>query len=312
MFFFRIHLLRWYRYMNELGPIRSILILVFLFAVLHYGVTQFLAGEHYWGYSPLLLIQSIQFGRKDLKLLELAHLNQYWLYLLIYALIGSMSLVAFLANGLFIESLIVLAFVAVTPLINFNGVNMDRFFVSVGDFLPYKNFEWRTGLRQYGLAVILLTIAGISLSKFQGGVPLIIFFLTLNTSVFYLFGESKELLMANYNSPEQLILDKLKEHFTVFFLLILPMSILYLIFNPSLWFVLLYVWVIAFLASINAILFKYQGYEPGARFDNNNVLQGLMLVFFLIPFLFPIPIIMMIVNYKKSIKNLKPYFYYDH
>jgi hypothetical protein len=309
MFFFRIHLLRWYRYVNELGPIRSILILVLLFAVVRYGVTQFLAGEHYWGYLPLLLIQSIQFARKDFKMLQLAHLNQYWLYLFIYALIGSISLIAFLTSGLFVEALIVLAFVAVTPLINFNGVNMDRFFVSVGDFLPYKNFEWRTGLRQYGLAVILLTIAGLGLSIFQGGVPVVIFFLTLNTSVFYLFGESKELLIANYASPRQLIFTKLKSHMAMFYTLILPMSILYIIFNPSLWFVLLYVWVIAFLASINAILFKYQGYEPGARFDNNNVLQGLMLVFFLIPFLFPIPIIMMIVNYKKSIKNLKTYFY---
>ncbi|MFY0671861.1 MAG: hypothetical protein JXQ87_00570 [Bacteroidia bacterium] len=308
----RIHILRWYRYINELGPIRAILILFILFALMRYAFTQFLAGEHYWGYLPLLLIQAIQFSRKDYKLLQLAHLSQYVLYLLVYSIIGSISVLAFSFLGLYINALIVLGFVVISPLINFNGVTMDRFFLNIGDFLPYKNFEWRTGLRQYGLAVIVLLLCGIGLSKFQGGVPVIIFFLTLNTSVFYLFGESKELLVANYASPHQLIINKLKNHCFIFYLLILPMSILYVAFNPGLWFVLLYVWIVAFLATINAVLFKYRSYRPGARFDNNNVLQGLMLVFFLIPFLFPIPIVMMIINYKKSVENLKPYFYNDH
>jgi len=34
----------------------------------------------------------------------------------------------------------------------------------------------------------------------------------------------------------------------------------------------------------------------------------LMLAFFLIPFLMPVPIIMAFINYRKSVKNLSQYF----
>jgi hypothetical protein len=115
-------------------------------------------------------------------------------------------------------------------------------------------------------------------------------------------------LVASGKSEKQLLFAKIKGHLKLFYLLILPMVLLDVMLHYEYWYVLLYALLVAFLANINAILFKYASYQPGARFDNNSLLQGLMLAFFLVPFLFPIPIIMMVVNYKKARLNLEPYF----
>lgn len=308
LFFLKLHAKRWMRFVAELGFVRIILVLVLFVMAMRFASMQFMAGNSYLGLVLIPLMQTIQMRRKDQLLLKNSGINGVRLYT---------SLFLFLSLPLFIVYLwlqewsfagILLAFALVIPHTKRAMFNLDNLFIGIGDFLPFRFFEWRTGLRQYGLAVIFLFLLGAGLSFLPGAVPIIIFFLTLNTSVFYLFGESKELLVANAQSSSGLLLGKIKGHLFLFYTMICPLVILDLVFHPELWYVLAYVLIIAFFASANAILFKYAAYEPGERFDNNNVLQGLMLAFFLIPFLMPVPIIMAFINYRKSVKNLSQYF----
>ena len=90
-------------------------------------------------------------------------------------------------------------------------------------------------------------------------------------------------------------------------MLTFPLIVLFFVFNSQYWFILLYVVIIAFIVNINAIIFKYACYEPGAKLDNNQTLQVLSFGAFLIPFLFPIPIVLSVINYRKALKNLQPY-----
>lgn len=308
LFFIKLHVLRWYRYVNELGPIRSILLLLVAAFAVKNGIDKFFNGLPEIGFVLLLFGFAIQMQRKDQQFFKVVNLSPVLFYTPLFALICVPSIIGFIILDKWIYLSLIVTCAALLPFVKKSTFSLDRLFVNMGAFLPYKYFEWRCGLRQYGLAVSATALIGMSLSKFPGAVPIAIFFLTLNTSIFYLFGESKELLVASGKSEKQLLFAKIKGHLKLFYLLILPMVLLDVMLHYEYWYVLLYALLVAFLANINAILFKYASYQPGARFDNNSLLQGLMLAFFLVPFLFPIPIIMMVVNYKKARLNLEPYF----
>jgi len=292
--------------------VRAILLLFLAYMGTKYMYQQYVGGKAYFGLIAIPLLQTLQFQRKDFRLLKVANAQGNLIYTVIYLMIIAPFSLGFFLTQEYIYLAISVLFAVLIPHTRKSLFDIDKVFVNMGTFLPYKYFEWKTGLRQYGLILTILMVAGMTLSIFQGAVPIVIFFITLNTSVFYLHAESKELLVASASNPKELILSKIKGHLLLFYSLILPLVVLDLIFNHHLWFVLLYVLVISFFTNINAILFKYKFYEQGARFDNNNVLQALNLVFFLVPFLFPLPIILAIISYKKSIKNLSRYFKYGN
>lgn len=309
-FFLLLHLKRWLRFLSELGFVRTILVLVVLAMGVRFLQMRFEAGQSYWGLFMIPLIQILQLQRKDFKLMKIIGVKDNVLYSLLYLTLSVPVLVAFLFSKDWVYAGLLLAFCAIMPFTRKTMINPDRWFMSMGNFLPYKYFEWRSGLRQYGLAVSILLLVGLGLSFLPWVVPLVLFFLTLNTSVFYLFGESKELLVACGEHPGALLSNKIKGHLTLFYTMVSPLVLASVIFHHDTTSLLLlvYVLVVSFFASVNAILFKYVSYSPGARFDNNALLQGLMLAFFLVPFLMPVPILMALVNYRRSLKNLKPYF----
>ncbi|MGB0430449.1 MAG: hypothetical protein ACPGLV_08240, partial [Bacteroidia bacterium] len=169
--FLKIHIKRWYRFADELGPIRAIIVLILLIAVGKYAVEQFIAGVNYWAFLPLLVAQAIQFQRKDFNFLKLAHIHKYWPYAFIYFFMCAITFIAFGFNSLWYQLLLSVLICIALPAVNIKGTSIDPLFVNFGNFLKPTSFEWRTGLRQYGLAVVLLLLAGLGLSYFKGGSP---------------------------------------------------------------------------------------------------------------------------------------------
>lgn len=259
------------------------------------------------GLLAIPLMFSIQMSRKDQTFLKVIGLPDKRFYSVIYLLV-TLPFVVLLATkqewlhiGLVINSALLI------PLLKKSTFNVDALFVNMGGFLPYRYFEWRTGLRQYGLAVVFLMLVGFGLGFYPGTVPIIVFFLTLNTSVFYLQGEAKEMLVVFGDSPAALLKRKIRDHLKLFACLVVPLTTLFLIFNHDLWFIMVYVLAVSAIVNINAIIFKYAVYEPGAKLDNNQTLQFLSMGSFLIPFLFPIPVALSFINYRKARKNLELY-----
>ncbi|MBI1184962.1 hypothetical protein GC194_11865 [bacterium] len=308
LFFLKLHSKRWYRFLGELGPFRVFFLLVLFSLFLRFVWLQFVDGNGVLGLSFALFPFVIQQGRKDHHLLQLASLKSAMVYGFLYLVISLPVMLMFLLFGHYYLLAALLAVCALVPFMPGKKISIDHWFINLGNFLPKEYFEWRSGLRQYGLALIVLFISGLALSVFRGAVPVIIFFITLNTAVFYLHAESKELLTAMSSSAKGLLFRKIKGFLLIFYLLILPLVLLDLYFHPELWPVILYVIVVSFFAGTNAILFKYAAYRQGERFDNNIAIQSLMTAFFLLPVLFPVPIVMAIINFKKSIKNLSLYF----
>lgn len=309
-FFLFFHAKRWLRFFAELGFVRILVVLTLLAFGGRFIQMRVAAGQLYFPLLVIPLIQFIQFRRKDFGLLKTIGVNGNVLYACFYITLSIPALVLFIFYQQWLYLAVLAGFCVLIPFTRQTIVNPDRWFMSMGDFLPVKYFEWRSGLRQYGLAVAILLLLGVGLSFAPYAVSIVLFFLTLNTSVFYLFGESKELLVACGESPKQLLHQKIKGHLTLFYIMISPLVLLSVFFHhdTTSLLVLLYVLVTSFFASINAILFKYVSYQPAARFDNNTLLQGLMLAFFLVPFLMPVPIVMAFVNYRRSLTNLKTYF----
>lgn len=308
LYLIRLHAVRWYRYSRELGFIRSLLVLLLVFMAIRFVFVQFNSGQYWFGLVIIPILQVIQVGRKDHSFLGAVGLNGRWLYTGFYLTLSAPILVSYLWHWQWVYALLLFAFCFLIPFTRSYWLKPDTFFISAGDFLPYENFEWRTGLRQYGLAVVVLLLIGIGLSFFVATVPLVIIFLTLNTSVFYLSGESKELLVVLSDSPRALIWRKVKLHFATFYIMLSPMVLLFLFFHLDYWYVLVAALFISAVVNINAIIFKYAFYVPGARFDNSTVLQAVSLVSFLVPFLAPLPIILSFINYRKAISRLSEYY----
>lgn len=307
-YFARLHALRAYRLTHELGFVRTLFVLLLLFMAVQLMRQQFASGNYWLGLILIPIFQGVQVKRKDQNLLKLLGVSGYWLYTGFFLILSSPVLVGLSLGLKWTYVLFLIAFCFLIPLTRSYMFNPDRLFVNIGGFLPFKYFEWRAGLRQYGLAVCALLLIGIGLSFFVATVPLVIFFLTINTSVFYLNGESKELLCATSSSPKNLIWSKVKAHLTLSGIMLTPISILFLVFHSEYWFVLLAVLTIALIVNINAIIFKYASYQPGQSFESNSVLQGISMASFLVPFLAPLPIVLSFINYKKALNRLAVYY----
>lgn len=306
-FFVRFQLARLMRFVFEIGPFRAL----FLLALIGVGAKAcydfFQGGNHFMGLLAIPLMFSIQVSRKDQAFLKVIGLPDRLFYAVIYLLVGLPFAILLATKQEWLHTALVLNSALLIPLLKKSTFNVDALFVNVGGFLPYQYFEWRTGLRQYGLAVIFLMLVGFGLGFYPGTVPIVVFFLTLNTSVFFLQGEAKEMLVVFAESPAGLLRRKIKDHLKLFACLALPLTALFLVFNIELWFIMVYVLVVSALVNINAIIFKYAVYEPGAKLDNNQTLQFLSMGSFLIPFLFPIPVVLSFINYRKALKNLELY-----
>lgn len=303
-----LHLKRLGRYLLELGPFRLLFLSVLALGAMRLLQLQIAAGQHWLAFVVIPVLHTIQFARKDQALLQLAARNAYVEYLVLYALISAPSLLVFIWHGEFFYAGILIGFCFILPAFKLSAERkvQDSFF-DFGKLIPDYLMEWKCGFRQYGLAVTVMWIAAISLGFYPGTIPILLLFITMNTAVFYLHGEGRELLLVHRLGAGALVRKKLRQHILSFLVLISPLIIEFLIFNSEYWFVLLYAVIGSLIISVNAILFKYAQYSPGLSLENNTSLQAISLGCFLIPFLMPVPIILSFINYEKAKKNLNNY-----
>lgn len=303
-----LHLKRWGRILAELGPFR----VLFLLALAALGF-RWLYEWYDDGYDFVLLgiiplLHFLQASRKDHRFLHFTlGIKSTQVYAVLYTALALPFALLLLVEKEWVYGLSALGFAWLLAQFTPKAYSTDRLFLNIGGFLPKRYFEWRTGLRQYGLAVVVLWLLGMGFGFHPAGPCLAIFFLTLNTSVFYLYSESKELLALYGNKPKTLLRNKIFGHLKLFSVLILPLVIIFFIFSMEYWYIMLYTLLAALVVNISTLLFKYAIYEPGMRLDNNQSLQALSMASFLIPFMPPVSVVLAIVNWRKAIKNLKVY-----
>jgi hypothetical protein len=174
-------------------------------------------------------------------------------------------------------------------------------------FIPKDYFEWISGSRKNLYPIIILYCIGLAASFNLFVIPIIFFLLLGILSSFYEECESWQLLEIQELSAKKFIRQKIIRHFRLFLIATSPLSILYLFFHPSYWYVILILYVLSLIIHSFCILCKYSMYEPDKLLTENRIWVSIAIMSYLIPFLVPLPLIMCFRFYNRSINNLDNY-----
>ncbi len=124
---------------------------------------------------------------------------------------------------------------------------------------------------------------------------------------FYIECEPLAILSLWKKNARSLIIHKIKAHTKLFYILTSPILISYLFFNPD------HIWICLFLVlfwwigiGFNVTL-KYSTYIPNEKLKANTIIMCISTCCILIPFLLPLPLIMMFRNYNLSVKKITTY-----
>jgi hypothetical protein len=169
-------------------------------------------------------------------------------------------------------------------------------------------FEWIGGIRKRYISLILLFIMAVALSWLRVAPLIFLFLITTTILSFYLEGESLQVLHAYSSNAGKLLRKKIKTHAAMLSLLLLPVLIINSIFNPGLILINIAFWLAQLILLCFVILLKYATYAPGNQHLLNSTLIAFVSLGCILPFILPVPLIMIFFNYPKAIKKLQLYY----
>ncbi len=260
------------------------------------------------GLLPILIIFGIHFSRNDHQFLEqlrgkakakyliaeyLLVLSPFW----IYSIFISTAI-----SPVFILSCICLGFVPAFPF----SRKISLFKV---DFIPNRYFEFKAGIRNAPLTWIGIYTLSLLGFLHPGAAILSWLLMLLALPEFYRESEPWPLLMVSNLSPNAFLWVKWRLHFLFLGLMSIPGLLIILIFHTHLWWICLsFLLLLAFNVFFN-IVCKYGFYEQGETSSSNQTWLSIGIICMLLPPLLPLPLIMSILFYRKSITKLSYYFY---
>jgi hypothetical protein len=172
-----------------------------------------------------------------------------------------------------------------------------------------SDFEWISGVRRIFKSMLLLYMLAFILSWLRIAPLIFLWILTTMTSTFYEESESIQMLRAGNPGIRSLLHHKLFRHIRYLVILFLPVLVINTAFNPDYWLInMLFLLTQISLLYFN-IVFKYAMYEPGVNLKSNSIITGIMSIGALVPFFLPVPVIMSVIYYFRSRKNLQNYLY---
>ncbi len=172
-----------------------------------------------------------------------------------------------------------------------------------------SDFELIATLRKSFLLLFTLYFLAFLLTPVRMGSLLLIWLISLQFSNGFEQHESLDCLRWNQVSSKDFLRNKIIRQTRFLFLLSLPIILLHGILVPeeallSVMFLLNQLVLLAL-----ALVFKYASFQPGYQSSSGNVLMSIMGLSALIPFLLPIPFLMLLLYYPKAIQRLNQYLY---
>jgi len=193
-------------------------------------------------------------------------------------------------------------------LINPFTTNFNSSFTVRLPFIPTRSFEWISGIRRNLLVLlpVYLIFIAFSFQPYIGVIGFII--LSLLVSGFYFYGESREFIEQFAKTPSSFLWLKIRDNLKLLYLFLLPILIISMIFQFHTWYYLAGAILASSLFQIITIIFKYGLFEENAPLNKINILVMINFLFIVLPFFWPVPIIMGIKYYMKARENLQKYF----
>lgn len=256
----------------------------------------------------ILILLIIHFNRKDINFIYL-HVSQPKSFLVLNYLLFSIPFTFFFALSeqpiyllLLLISIVVIPLLSSSSIISYRLINLS-FYLQI-------SIEWMFGLRKYFLVTVLSYLLVLYFAFIQNywGCLLSIINLAGIFSFFYMPSEHYHLITIHTTSAKDFLSKKLIIGLMQYFLLTMPLLIIFFIFKISVYVYLIY--LLSYFLLILSILLKYGTYPNRAlNIILNSCFQGLFIISLIYVHFFVVFAIIFFIVYQISLRNLNQYLY---
>jgi hypothetical protein len=254
----------------------------------------------------LLSVFMLQTQRKDLTFLKI-NFPQY--QKIIWAEYLFLSLPFFILLLYMGQWILILATILGLSLIPFYHFKIQRKSLNtiLQQLIPATAFEWKAGVRKNFIFIILVWVAGLGFSFYQGAVPLALFVLGLIPLKFFEVGESLPILLASEKPSGKFFVQKIKDHVQIFTIMCTPLLLAFCAFHWDIWYIAVAEFLLLISLHLYFIFMKYAWYQPNQKPGGMEVFAGIGAVGIIIPIFLPLVWLLTIWFYFKAASNLKLY-----
>lgn len=253
-----------------------------------------------------LFCLSLQAFRKD-KLFVFAHVDyprqSFFLEYLVLVLPFSISSL-FTSNWLCFPVLILL--VGLVPFLKYSP-SQKTHLRKISKIIPPYYFEWISGLRSSYLYILPLYGLALAFSWYYLISLVLLWFITVSITSFYAIAESLTILRVEEANAKAFLIQKLKKHSLLLLYFYLPVVCIGVLSHPQYWLVYLLFIPTQLALLCFAICLKYAHYRPNHSNAANSVILSLTALGAILPFLLPVPLVLLFVYYRKALNNLSDY-----
>lgn len=186
---------------------------------------------------------------------------------------------------------------------------MGKRTITLSFLVGSRNFEWKSGLRDRGIQLIIIYIVGLAAIQLPF-VSLFMTFAVLGMSItFYEHFEDYKLLEIFKMPATSFLKKKLVMGVLSFNTAISILTCFYTVFHPDHIVVTIIFHVLSTIIVCHVIILKYTFYQPNRSSGGNRLANMMAILTLPFPFLIPLPLLMSIRNFKKAVKNLNTYLY---
>lgn len=323
----KIRLLQFYRLIKGFGIFRIVFLLLLAAFVLFITFNLLAEPSHTILFIAVIsvIVLSIHISRRDRNFLLMVHKRPYFIYLTEYFLIMLPFIVIALVVSNYKAAGLLSAPCFLVPLINFKadiqgGLSLLKILVNpfnarhnlAGSMrMPLKNplaFEWISGLRSNFIILVPVYLVVLAFSFRAIVAPVGMLIITGIISGFYYYGETREFIEIFANGPSDFMVRKMTIAIKYLSYLLSPIAAVALIFQPATWYWIVGAWVVSCIFQVITIIFKYALFRENSDLNRNGLIVLFNIMCILLPFFWPVPIIMGSRYYLKAKQNLKPYF----
>ncbi len=304
----KIRIKQFFRGLLDLGIFRLIFVLVlfgFLGYALYVKTADWLVSQ-YISIGFLVLIMVIQLKREDKQFLKSQFFNHKKVMFCEYLVFSAPVFVALLIHLQWISLIILLLGLILIVQLDFKP-KRKRINSKLQKLIPSDCIEWKAGARQYFFVIIPVWVLAALTSFFIGSVTVAILILGLLIFNFYENNEPLETLLSYELNPHKLLILKIKRQVFLFSFIVLPLILLYLIFNIEYWYIVIIEYFTFCFIHIYSIATKYAFYEPNSKSAAAQIFSGLGFIGGALLIFLPGVWLLTIYFYIKSIDNLNNY-----
>ncbi len=303
----KLRIIQTYRAIAEIGIFRILILLTILFIAFFYLFSELsnTNNKYYISVGYFVIIFFIHIKRLDTVFLKI-YLKKYkTIQFIEYIIISIPLIIGLLINSYVLIPFYVFAIIVVVHIeINIKKSNRNT---KIQRLIPYHSFEWKAGVRKNLFPIYTLWILGLTTSFFIGTVPIVILILAIFQISFLEKCEDLQIILAFEKSSTKFISFKIKNQILLFFALVFPLLLAFLIFHFDKWYIITIELIILLSLQVFFVILKYAFYKPGEKPVGMQMYSSFGVISIFMPAFIPVVWILTIYLYFKSLKKLNFY-----